>query len=290
MPALDRLVIEPGQRRRAVVGLIRSAQRHLVLSIFRCNDEAVLTALAAAVDRGVQVHSIVTNRPKASTADLDRLSRWLRDHGIAVRRHTSSMKYHAKYIVADDATALVTSLNLTAKCFERTCDFLLFTKDSEVIAGLNAVFAADWAGGAAALAPAQLERLIVGPGYAPRERFAALLLGARRRIRVLDAKLTDPFIQQLLESRRRAGVTVEIKRRKDLRPLASHGRLLVVDDNVAVIGSFALSTAAFERRRELAVVSHEPAVLRALDEFWRAHDRRLPCRDHDAARALEFRP
>jgi len=68
MPALDRLVIEPGQRRRAVVGLIRSAQRHLVLSIFRCNDEAVLTALAAAVDRGVQVHSIVTNRPRPCTA------------------------------------------------------------------------------------------------------------------------------------------------------------------------------------------------------------------------------
>ena len=290
MPALDRLVIEPGQRRRAVVGLIRSAQRHLVLSIFRCNDKAVLTALAAAVDRGVQVRSIMTNHPNASAADLDRLSKWLREHGIAVRRHTSSMKYHAKYIVADDATALVTSLNLTARCFERTCDFLLFTKDAEVVAGLNAVFATDWAGDAAALAPAQLERLIVGPDYAPRDRFAALLLSARRRIRLLDARLTDPFMRQLLESRRRAGVTVEIKRRKELRPLDSHGRLLVVDDTIAVIGSFALSTAAFERRRELAVVSREPAVLRALDAFWREHDRRLPCRDDEAARALELRP
>jgi phosphatidylserine/phosphatidylglycerophosphate/cardiolipin synthase-like enzyme len=290
MPARDRLVIEPGRRRRAVIGLIGSAQRRLVLSIFRCSDQAVLTALAAAVGRGVPVSAIVTDRAKASAGDLDRLCGWLLEHGIAVRRHAGSLKYHAKYIVADETTALVTSLNFTAKCFERTCDFLLLTKDAKAIAGLAGLFAADWAGSKVALAPAQLERLIVGPDHAPRDRFAALLLGARRRIRVLDAKLTDPGMRQLLESRRRAGIVVEMKRRKDIRPLASHGRLLVIDDDVAVIGSFALSTAALERRRELAVISREPAVLRALDEFWYTHARRRPSRDAEAARSLELRP
>jgi cardiolipin synthase len=290
MPARDRLVIEPAQRRRTVVGLIRSARRQLVLSIFRCNDAAVLTALAAAVERGVRVQAIVTGRAKASADDLDRLCAWLIAHGVTVLRHTASTKYHAKYMVADDATALVTSMNFTTKCFERTCDFLLVTTDAEVTGGLAALFAADWTGGAAALTPTQQRRLVVGPDHAPRNRFAALLLGARRRIRILDAKLADPFMRQLLEARRRSGIAIESKRRKDLRPLAAHGRLLVVDDDVAVVGSFALSTAALEERRELAVITREPAVLRALDVFWRAHDRQRPYRDADISLPLELRP
>ena len=37
--------------------------------------------------------------------------------------HTDPVvKYHAKYLVADDGPAVVASLNLTRKCFERTCD------------------------------------------------------------------------------------------------------------------------------------------------------------------------
>ena len=36
----------------------------------------------------------------------------------------AGVKYHAKYLVADGRRAIVTSLNLTAKCFETTAEFV----------------------------------------------------------------------------------------------------------------------------------------------------------------------
>jgi cardiolipin synthase len=266
-------VIDPRQRRRTVLALIRSARRHLVLSIFRCDDAAVMQALADAVRRGVSVRAIVTSRAKASARDLDHLRAWLAGHGVAVRSYATAAKYHAKYIVADDHTALVASLNLTAQCFERTCDFMLVTHDADVVGGLTELFAADWAQRAATLTRAQLERLIVGPDHGPRHRFVSIISEARHRIRILDAKLTDRGIRSLLMSRRASGVTVEIKRGREVRPLAPHGRLLIVDDRAAVIGSFALSRGALERRRELAVVTRDAAIIRELDAFWRSHSR-----------------
>jgi len=272
MPApLERLVIAPSDRRRAIVDVIRSARHQLALSIFRCDDEPVLRALAAAAARGVRVSAIVTARAKAGGRGLDRVSEWLAAHGVEVRRCSSWTKYHAKYVVADERIAIVTSLNFTPKCFERTCDFLLVTRDAAVVSGLTALFAADWSARPAELTAAQRERLIVGPDDAPRRRFASLLTQARNRVRLIDAKLTDPFTCRLLDARRRAGVAVEIAGKRVLRPLRAHGKLLVIDDAAAVIGSIALSPASLDRRRELAVVIRNPGLIAALDGFWSTH-------------------
>ena len=81
-----------------------------------------------------------------------------------------------------------------AKCFARTCDFVLVTRDPAVVSGLTALFAADWADQPAMLTDAQRERLIVGPDGDPRARVRGLLHDARQRIRLLDTKLTDPAI------------------------------------------------------------------------------------------------
>src|SRR5207342_444954 len=90
------------------------------------------------------------------------------------------VKYHAKYLVADDGPAVVASLNFTRKCFTRTLDALVVTWDPEVVSGLQQVMAADREGGTL---PASLTtRLIVGPERA-RAQFTGLLSGARTSIR-----------------------------------------------------------------------------------------------------------
>jgi cardiolipin synthase A/B len=267
----DRLVIAPRLRRRTLRAAVRSATSRLDLSLFRCDDRVVLRALAAAADRGVRVRVLMTPHARAAWRSLDALQRWLVEHGVEVRRYAGGMKYHAKYLVADEREALVTTANITKRCFTRTCDFAFITQDAAVVSGLSALFAADWAGQPVALTPAQQERLIVGPDGRPRERFAALMCSARRCIRLVDAKLTDHRLARLLDERRHAGVAVDTARRRDVRPLRRHGKLLLLDDDAAVIGSFALSPAALERRRELAVVIRDPRLVAELDTFWRTH-------------------
>ena len=49
------------------------------------------------------------------------------------------VKYHAKYLVADEGPAIVASCNFTRKCFERTCDAIVVTYDPDVASGLRAL-------------------------------------------------------------------------------------------------------------------------------------------------------
>ena len=51
-----------------------------------------------------------------------------------------SVKYHAKYVVADETIGPISSSNLARKCFDRTCDFLLVRHEQEVAAILQACF------------------------------------------------------------------------------------------------------------------------------------------------------
>jgi len=269
--ACERLVIAPRLRRRTIVGAIRAARARLVLSVFRCDDRAVLQALADAARRGVHTSVLMTARARAAGTDLDALHAWFAASGIEVRRFAGGMKYHAKYLVADTRLALVTTASYTTRCFNRTCDFTLVTRDPSVVSGLRELFDADWNGRPVTFTEAQRARLIVGPEHEPRHRFAALVCEARHRVRILDAKLADPQIVGLLDNRRRAGVIVERARRRHVRPLRRHGKLLIVDGTTAAIGSLALSVGGLERRRELAVVTRDPRLVADLDAFWRTH-------------------
>jgi phosphatidylserine/phosphatidylglycerophosphate/cardiolipin synthase-like enzyme len=97
------------------------------------------------------------------------------------------------------------------------------------------------------------------------------MLEARHCVRLLDTKLTDRAISRVLDDCRQAGITVEIARRRSLRPLRAHGKLLLIDDRAAVVGSLALSPVSLDRRRELALVVRDPRLVATLDAFWRFH-------------------
>ena len=143
----ETLILDPAERKAALLAVIASARRRLVLSLFRCDDFSVLDALAAALERGCQVEAILTKRAKGGKKRLRKLWEALEEMGAVVTRYADPVvKYHAKYLVADEATAVVTTLNPTRKCFSRTWDAVLITQDASVVQGLLTLFRADSAG------------------------------------------------------------------------------------------------------------------------------------------------
>lgn len=267
---VERIVLAPADRRPALVDVISSSRHTLSLSIFRCDDDAVVKALAAAVKRGVHVRVLLTSRAKASKAHLKQLHSVLTAAGAEVRRYTDAVvRYHAKYIVADAATALIASFNFTRKCFETTCDFAVVTQDPQVVSAVIHLFDGDWRGGAYDPAADTANQLIVGPEQA-RRRFAELFERATERIRIIDPKIDDQAMLALLKRRAAAGLRVEIRGPTAVGSLVPHGKMLVIDDSVAVIGSISLSMLALEFRRELAVVTRDRASLATLDQFWQS--------------------
>lgn len=267
----DRLLVSVEDRRPALLDVIRQARRRITLSLFRCNDAAIVEELAAAVGRGVAVEVLVTSRAKGGKKKMAKLWRALEDTGATLHAYNDPVvKYHAKYLVADEGPAIVASLNFTKKCFKKTCDALVITHDPAVVADLRRLWTSDCAGQPM---PADLtERLIVGPERA-RRQFTALIEGARKSIRLIDAKLSDPDLVSLLGARRNAGLTVDVFSAKQLGDQKSHGKIMLVDDRTVVVGSLALAALSLDFRREVAIVVTDPAaVAEAVDLFRRVRD------------------
>jgi phosphatidylserine/phosphatidylglycerophosphate/cardiolipin synthase-like enzyme len=263
----DRLVTSIDERHSALLDVIRQARRRITLSLFRCNDEAVFEELTAAVARGVAVEVLVTSRAKGGKKKMAKLWRALEDTGATLHAYTDPVvKYHAKYLVADDGPAIVASLNLTKKCFKKTCDALLVTYDPAVVADLRRLWTADRAGQPM---PLDLtERLIIGPERA-RRQFTALIEGARTSIRLIDAKLSDPDLVALLNARRAGGMTVDVFAAKQLGELKSHGKIMLIDDRTVVLGSLALAALSLDFRREVAIVVNQPEAVATAAELFR---------------------
>jgi cardiolipin synthase A/B len=262
----DRLVSAVEERRPVLLDVIRNARHRITLSLFRCNDEGVIEELAAAAARGVLVEVLVTSRAKGGRKRKQKLWRALERTGASLRAYTDPVvKYHPKYLVADEGPAVVASLNFTRKCFRKTCDALVMTDDPAVVSGLRRLWTADR--DRQPMPEGLTERLIVGPERA-RRQFTALIAGAQQSIRIIDAKLSDPELVSVLNARRAEGITVEIFSGKRLGDLKSHGKLLLIDDATVVVGSLALAALSLDFRREVAIVVNEPsAVSEAVELF-----------------------
>jgi cardiolipin synthase A/B len=261
----ERLVLAPADRKAALLGVIGAAKRRLVLSLFRCDDFSVLDALAAALERGCQVEAILTKRAKGGRKRLKKLWGALEEMGAVVTRYADPVvKYHAKYLVADESTAIITTLNPTRKCFTRTWDAMLITPDRSVVKGLLTLFKADAAGVPLPSRRPLGRRLIVGPERS-RAEIRGLIAGAKHSIRILDHKLSDPDLVALLRDRRADGIIVTVLGKYPMGGALPHGKMMIIDEARAVLGSTALSTLSLDFRREVSVVIHDPALVKQLN-------------------------
>ncbi len=261
----DRLVSAPSERKPAILDVIRQSRARLVLSLFRCNDPDIFAELGHAVTRGVGVDVLVSSNVKGDKAKITKL--WDRLNGTGARIHAYHdpvVKYHAKYVVADEGPAIVGSMNFTRKCFDRTLDALVITRDPEVVDTLHRMFEADRQG--RPLPDSTTPRLVIGPELA-RRQLTTLINGAKSSVRLIDAKLSDPDLVTLLQARAASGLTVELFAAKKIGGLKSHGKIMLVDDRTAVVGSMALTALSLEFRREIAIVVEEPAAIAAVQEL-----------------------
>lgn len=264
--AREHLVLDPDDRRASVLSFIRGASRTLCFTVFRCDDVDVARSLAAAQRRGVDVRVLITNRAKGSKWELRALRKYLSRQDVTVVSYDGPLShYHAKYAVADDARALIGSLNYTTQCFSTTSDYLVETADSEVVSTLSRLFAHDTTTPWDAFAFASASpRLIIGPDGS-RERWAALLGSARSAVLIADRKLSDPDLEDVLDGQRLRGIRIARAPKRTSRGLRLHGKAVVVDGRLAIVGSQSLSRKSLDLRRELSLILSDPRHVRALE-------------------------
>jgi len=302
---MRKLMVMPDDSVEPVVQEIATASKSLRIKMFSLSEQRVLNALVQARKRRVKIR-VLLNPARRSGEIQNRGSRnVLLEAGIDVLDTNPAYAVtHEKSMVADDARALIGSLNWDQHNFEESRDFAVLSTEPDEVAEVIECFEADWS--RLAFQPRRASNLIWCPDGG-RERIASFIDEAKHSLFVQNERFQDAIIVEHLVRAKLRGVKVHImtlpshslRARKlieglgdlrimsdvgigirKLRHIKLHAKMLLADKSRAVIGSINLSSASFDDRRELAIAVSDPAVVERLVKV--VHD------DWHASRALDL--
>jgi cardiolipin synthase len=142
----SRLIWCPNNGRQRIAAFIDSAQHSLWLQNERYQDTVIIERLVRALARGVKLH-IMARPPHNLKTDklIEGVGglRIMRDVGAKVHR-LKHLKLHGKMLIADEARAIIGSINLAPGSFDERRELAIETDAPEVIERLRAVTSSDW--------------------------------------------------------------------------------------------------------------------------------------------------
>ena len=285
----QRLLVMPEDGGQAVVDLIASTSKQLLLKQFKLESPAVLDALLDAHRRGVEVRAMLNPYTSGGDRWNDAAFSQLEAAGIAVSWTSDAFPVtHEKSMVFDRESALISTFNLSDKYFTQTRDYGVLTHAPAVVAEVIAGFEADW--NRQPFKP-DLEVGLVWSNQHSRGQLARIIDMARRSLWIQHPKFVDAVILERIIAARERGVKVhflcggkhgisdwdiydtfsslrimerfgvKVRRQKHLK---SHAKLVLVDDHYAQTGSMNIDRSAFDVRRELGIESDAPDVVERL--------------------------
>ena len=282
----------PGSEVRGkLVDDIAGAHTSVLVECYLISDPAVVEALQTAKLHGCDVRVIMEENPFGGFSMNSSVRNRLRSAGVdAVWGNRSYAFTHAKFVVVDERIAWLMTANLTKSAFDKNREVLVRTPDQAVIDSLVRVF---WADRRRGTCPSGV--LVLGPVNG-RQALLSFLGSAQRTIDVVSEVFDDDQVAQVLKNLSRQGVSVrilvaspdEIAANRALRSWMSgtrvevryletpylHAKYLLVDGQVAYVGSANLSTGSLDDNREVGIVTSSPEVVpilrRTFDTDWSA--------------------
>lgn len=280
------IYIEPESGPAPVVQVIEQARRSIVLNAYYLDDRQVLSALGAAVKRGVQVQVILDRKPYDMRPwRLRREFREVRATGARVKASPPRFEFdHAKYVCSLSACEIGTA-NYSWSAFHRNREYMVVTDDPHIVKAARRVFEADWVSARAGSMPrrylvlspgatSSLIKALAQPGPIDIEQeelgddsqlLQALLAKGRmaRLILPLRAARRD---RERVARLRRAGVQIKFMSR---RVVYMHAKM-IVGHQLAFIGSQNMSWTSLNRNREMGVLFSHKEALKTLESQFNA--------------------
>jgi phosphatidylserine/phosphatidylglycerophosphate/cardiolipin synthase-like enzyme len=284
-----KLIVQPDDGVQPVLNFLRSATKTVVLKQFTFTHPFVLDEVMALHRKGVQVR-VMLNGAKATGERLnDPFFEKMKSANIAVQwSNPAFLVTHEKSIVVDDKSAMLATFNFMEKYFHATRDYGVVTSDPAQVEQIQKCFDCDW--NHESFHPRSDTGLAWSPENA-RLLVCEFIDSAHKTIDIQHPKFAEPVVlERILEAIRRdvrvrilcggkhglhqpdmmysfalwrlmhkAGAKVH--KQKHLR---THAKLLIVDDQRALIGSQNFDQPAFDLRREVSIILHADAAVRRL--------------------------
>jgi phosphatidylserine/phosphatidylglycerophosphate/cardiolipin synthase-like enzyme len=265
-----KLIVQPETGVLPILQAIRRARKTIDVSIFRFGHGQIERELELAVVRGVRVRALIAHTNRGGDSRLRKLEQRLLSAGVTVARSADNLlRYHGKYLVADD-TLHVFGFNFTKLDIDKSRSFGIATRDRRSVQEALKLFEADFV-----RRPYSSSRsnLVVSPETA-RAMLATFIRGARRELAIYDQKIQDPTMVKLIKDRAAKGVNVRVigdlkgpdgdVKVRPLKGLRLHVRAIVRDGTRAFVGSQSLRKAELDARREVGLLISNPAVTRQI--------------------------
>ena len=283
--AADRIIVEPDDGMAPIYALLSSPRRSLDMTMYELDDPTAEQILAGDAARGVRVRLILDRR--LQRAHNQPAYDYLTSRGVHVV--WSSLRYfatHEKAFVIDNRTAVVMSLNLTARYYATSRDVAVVDVDPADVAAIEAVFVADlhgeggvpaaddlvwspgqsWADVIALIARARNSVALESEELASPAVIAALLAAARRGVHVSIAMTYSDRWRPAFAALRRVGAQIHVMYGE--KPVYIHAKLFAIDAGLpggtAFVGSENLTDASLLHNRELGVVLMQPRLVRQI--------------------------
>ena len=286
------LIVLPDAGAAPLLAAIGAAQKTLRVKMFVFSDPALLAAVIAARKRGVDVRVMLNPARRSGESENEESRRKLVEGGVSVLDSNPAFDLtHEKSMVVDDAQAWVMSLNWETRNVTETRDYAIVTKHRHEVGEIVECFDADWK--RTDFTPHEGSSLI-WCNKNGRERFAHFIDRAQHSLWLQNERYQDAVIIERVVRAAERGVKVHVVARPPhtlkkekliegvgglrimadvgckvhkLKHIRLHGKMMLADGARALIGSINLAPGSFDSRRELAIVVHDDAVVKRLQEF-----------------------
>lgn len=288
-----RLIVEPDDGVEPVREFIASARESLLIKQFSFTEETLIQAVIDRAADGVEVRMMLNAKRSGGDRANDETFDRFEAAGIAVK--WASPKFyvtHEKSIVVDGTAALVATFNLCTKYFTMTRDYGIITHNPCHVRQIIEVFDADW--DETDWTPSSYEGLLWSNSNS-RYHMAQFIDSATTRLDIQHPKYVDAVILERIAAAADRGVKVhvlcggkhgisewdildtfaslrtlkrfgvKVHKQKNLRV---HAKLIVVDNEHALVGSMNIDRSAFDLRRELGIMTDDPATVARLKEVF----------------------
>lgn len=294
IPRRPLVVIQPRDGIEPVRALMDGAHTCIKIKMFAFTSPLLIEGLIEAKDRGVDVRVMLNPARSSGSRANDETKTALEKAGVTVIWTNPHFAVtHEKSMVIDRSVALIATFNFSDKYFTNTRDYgIILFREEAIIREIDECFEADW--NRTAFNPPASSVLLWSTANA-RQEMATFIDGARQSLAIQHPKYSDgAILDRLLDAHQRGvhlrvlcggrhGISISdmsdtfsalriliragIKVHKEHK-LRLHAKLILADNERALIGSMNIDRSAFDLRRELGIMltdEHAVGILR--DQF-----------------------
>ena len=290
------LLTEPTSGRTQILSLLNGAKVSINLTIYEIEDPQIISAMTAAVQRGVNVR-VLYNYNSFQHFGHDPNAPFVTQlNGAGVQTKPAGQRFfitHQKTFSIDDRAAVIMTFNLTPNYFTGTRDFGIVTSNPAQVAEIVKVFNADWA-----YQPVSVSNgaLVWSPDNS-RTKTIDLINSATRTLDVYNEETSDQASMQALIEAAKRGVTVRFitavltshanpgqdanaaeratlsaagVQAKGMAKPYIHAKAIIADGSRAFLGSENFSSASLGRNRELGIILDDSGIVSSMESTFQS--------------------